>query len=44
MQKNDELCAITIFREIWKTLNSAKDLNEAKKLFKEKMIKLILGD
>ena len=44
MPKEEELCAITIFREVWKILHKAKDLEEAKKLFKEKMVELIIGE
>jgi len=44
MPKEEELCAITVFRQVWKILQKAKDLEEAKKLFKEKMVELILGE
>ena len=39
-----ELCALTVFRETWKVLANAKDLEEAREKFKKLILNLILGE
>jgi len=43
-RNNEELCALRVFRETWKLLNSVEDLNEAKEKFKTLVINLIFGE
>jgi hypothetical protein len=35
---------LQIFREVWTTLQTAKDLEEAKKKFREQIVSLVLGE
>ena len=43
-KKDEELCAINIIRHIWKILQTSKNLEEAKKKFRESITPLILGE
>jgi hypothetical protein len=43
-KKDEELCAINVLRYVWKILKNAKDLEEAKKQFRESITPLILGE
>ena len=43
-RRNEELCAVIVFRETWKLLAKTKDLEEAREKFKELVIDLILGE
>jgi len=41
--KEEELCALNVFRETWRILSESKNLDEAKAKFKELIVELILG-
>jgi len=41
---NEEICALTVFRRVWKLLQSSSTIEEAKKKFKELVVELILGE
>jgi len=43
MSKQEELCALKVFRETWRMLNRAETIEEAKARFKELIVNLILG-
>jgi len=40
----EELCALKVFREIWKMLEDASTLEEARKRFKELLLRLVLEE
>ena len=42
--KNEELCAVTVFRRAWALLNESKSLEEAKEKFKQLVLELILQE
>jgi len=42
--KEEELCALTVIRRLWKSINNAKDLEEAKLNFKQTVLKLLLEE
>lgn len=44
MKRKEVLCAVTVFRETWKLLAKAKDLEEARERFKKLVVELILGE
>lgn len=42
--KKEELCAVTVLRYTWKILETSKNLEEAKKKFRDSIAPLILGE
>jgi len=43
-QREEELCALTIIKRLWKAINNSQTLNEAKEKFKETVLELILDE
>jgi len=43
MPREEELCALKVFRETWRMLNRAESIEDAKARFKELIVELILG-
>lgn len=43
-REKEELCAIVVFRAVWRMLQNAKNLEDAKKSFKELLLTLILEE
>jgi len=45
MKKDEEeICVVTAIRELWKAINKAQDLQEAKQNFKQAVLKLLLEE
>jgi len=44
MPRQEELCALKVFRETWRMLNRAETIEEAKAKFKELIVELILSE
>jgi len=42
--KEEELCALTVIRKLWKSIDKAKDLEEAKRNFKQTVLNLLLEE
>jgi hypothetical protein len=42
--KNEELCAITVFRKTWALLNESRNLEEAKEKFRKLVLELVLHE
>ena len=40
----EDLCALTVIREIWQMLKQSKSIEDAKKKFRELVLKLILEE
>jgi len=43
-KRDEELCAIIVFRKVWKMLKGAESLETARTSFKELILKLILEE
>lgn len=43
MPKKEELCVLKVFREVWKVLEAAEDLEDAKAKFQAKILDLVLN-
>ena len=45
MKKDEEeICVVTAIRELWKAIDKAQNLQEAKQNFKQAVLKLILEE